>query len=289
MTQPTPASTVLLLRRDESAAGGLRIFFVRRHSKNEFMPNAYVFPGGKLDDTDSDASSAVLCEGRTAEEAGALLGDVSPGVALALHVAAVRETFEEAGVFLGHHGDGTPLNLEDATTHARFEGHREALHSGRTTLSRICAEENLCIQLGELHYWDHWITPEIERRRFAARFFLTVIPEGQEPIHDSRETTDSVWLSPQEALERYEADALSLAPPTYRVLIDLAEIGSIDKILEEARMRRCIPAVLPVAHQVAGKLALLLPGDAAYPGAPSGENGVHRAVLEDGRWVLQRR
>ena len=266
----------------------MTVFFVRRHSKNEFMPNAYVFPGGKLDPEDSDPSCSALCQGRSAEEAGALFGDVSPEVALALHVAAVRETFEEVGVLLGHHTDGSPLNLEDAATHARFEEHREALHSGMKTLPEICGEEDLCLQLGELHYWDHWVTPEIERRRFAARFFLTVIPEGQEPIHDERETTDSVWLSPREALARYEAGALSLAPPTYRVLIDLDEIGDIDAILAEARRRRCIPPILPVAHFVDGELALLLPGDAQYPGEDAGDSGVHRAVLEDGRWILLR-
>ena len=216
----------------------MTVFFVRRHSKNEFMPNAYVFPGGKLDAEDSDPSHGLLCRGRTAEEAGALLGDVSPETALALHVAAVRETFEEVGVWLGHHTDGAPLDLEDAETHARFEIHREALNAGRISLPEICAEEDLCIQLAELHYWDHWITPEIERRRFVARFFLTVIPEGQEPIHAARETPDSVWLSPRDALERYERGELSLAPPTYRVLIDLDEMGDIDAILAVARERR---------------------------------------------------
>jgi 8-oxo-dGTP pyrophosphatase MutT (NUDIX family) len=266
----------------------MTVFFVRRHSNNEFMPNAYVFPGGKLDPEDSDASSAALCRGRTAEEAGELLGDVPPEVALALHVAAARETFEEVGVFLGNHADGRPLNLEDAGTHARFEVHRESLHAGEKTLSQICDEENLVLELGELFYWDHWVTPEIERRRFDARFFLTVIPEGQEPIHDSRETTDSGWFSPREALECYEAGSLPLAPPTYRVLIDLDEIGDIDAVLAVARTRRCIPPVLPVAHLVDGGLALLLPGDGEYPDAGAEDTGVHRAVLEDGRWVLQR-
>ena len=42
----------------------------------------------------------------------------------------------------------------------------------------------------------HWVTPEIEIRRYDTRFFLARMPEGQTPKHDEGETTALEWLSP---------------------------------------------------------------------------------------------
>ena len=51
-------------------------------------------------------------------------------------------------------------------------------------------------------------------KRFDTRFFMAVLPEGQHPIHDNIEAIDSIWLSPREALDRYWAGSLPLAPRT---------------------------------------------------------------------------
>ena len=37
----------------------------------------------------------------------------------------------------------------------------------------------------------HWVTPEIEIRRYDTRFFLTMLPPGQEARHDEGETTET--------------------------------------------------------------------------------------------------
>ena len=49
---PTPAATVLLLRDDP--VGGFSVFMVQRSMKSSFMPGAYVFPGGKVEDEDAE-------------------------------------------------------------------------------------------------------------------------------------------------------------------------------------------------------------------------------------------
>lgn len=69
-----PAATVLLLRTDP---GGFRVFLVQRSRAVGFMPTAWVFPGGKVDEGDAS------------------LGD-------AFRAAAAREVFEEAGIWLGN-------------------------------------------------------------------------------------------------------------------------------------------------------------------------------------------
>ena len=51
--QARPAATLVVLR-DGPDGGGPEIFLVKRHGKSGFMPNAYVFPGGRVDDHDGD-------------------------------------------------------------------------------------------------------------------------------------------------------------------------------------------------------------------------------------------
>src|SRR5690606_1205542 len=94
---PRDSSTVILLR-DEDA--GFSVFMVRRHGKSGFMAGAYVFPGGTLDEADRAPSLLAHVGGRSAEEAARALAEDDGVRALALHVAALRETFEEAGVLL---------------------------------------------------------------------------------------------------------------------------------------------------------------------------------------------
>jgi 8-oxo-dGTP pyrophosphatase MutT (NUDIX family) len=73
---PRPAATVIVARPDR--ADGFEVLMVRRNDQVAFMAGAYVFPGGRVDDS---------------EFAGA---DTDP--LLPFRRAAVRELFEEAGV-----------------------------------------------------------------------------------------------------------------------------------------------------------------------------------------------
>src|SRR5687768_5911861 len=100
--QPRDASTVVLLRDGAASGGkGLEVYLVKRSRMVDFMAGAHVFPGGRLDKTDSSASAcALLSAGMAAlrERLGEPLADTH---AAGLFVAAVRETFEEAGLLLG--------------------------------------------------------------------------------------------------------------------------------------------------------------------------------------------
>ena len=65
-----------------------------------FAGDMHVFPGGRVDLADADPS--LVARSALSPEAAALGlgGDLAPEVALAAHVAAIRELFEEAGVLL---------------------------------------------------------------------------------------------------------------------------------------------------------------------------------------------
>ena len=97
-TPPRDASTVVLIRDGES--GKPEILMLCRGNSHTVMNNAYVFPGGKLDDEDEspDKIGALNLAGDARE----LLNEhqLSATRAAALFVAACRETHEETGVTL---------------------------------------------------------------------------------------------------------------------------------------------------------------------------------------------
>ena len=52
----------------------------------------------------------------------------------------------------------------------------------------------------DLHPWAHWITPEIEPRRYDTWFFVAAMPADLEAADISGETERAEWSTPREAL-----------------------------------------------------------------------------------------
>ena len=264
-----PASTVVLLRQ----AHPFDVFLVRRSDSIAFMGGAHVFPGGRVDAADHIEDIEALSDGMTA--AIARMSDVSAGVAVAHHVAALRELFEEAGVLLAR-----PLT---ATPPARLAEYRRDLLAGTTPFPDIIRRERLRLALDELAYFAHWVTPEIETRRFDTRFFLARAPEGQTPVHDDGETSHSEWLAPLDAIERSRDGRISLPPPTWTTLSMLAKFDSLDAVFDWAR-RKPIPRVQPRFEKRGDQTLLFYPGDPMYPPVEGFDAADTRFVLENRRW-----
>ncbi|MGM0557048.1 MAG: NUDIX hydrolase, partial [Myxococcota bacterium] len=258
------ASTVMILRE---APDGFQVFMVRRHSGNEFLANRYVYPGGKLDAEDCTPDASEHVEGMTPEDAKRRLDeDIDPYDALGLFLAGVRETFEESGLLLARRSDED--NFIDLTSNPnvarRFSTYREQLQDGDISLSEVAEREDLVFPMQWLGYFAHWITPFIESKRFDTRFFVCLAPAHQEPLHDERETTEGLWLTPTEALERSRGDDFLLAPPTLRTLQQLSDFTSASDALEFARSY-VPPTILPHMEMSGEEVLLYLPGDPSFP------------------------
>jgi len=194
---------------------------LRRSLSSVFVGGAYVFPGGAVDEADRHADLEAVCDGRSDDNASALL-DIDEG-GLAYWVAAVRECFEEAGVLLAHAGDGHVISFADPEVAERFQLHRKAVDGGERRLIDVCRIENLHIAADQIHYFSHWITPRGAPRRYDTRFFVAAAPPEQEPLHDDRETIANLWVRPSDALERERAGELEMIFPTIKTLEAIAE------------------------------------------------------------------
>ncbi len=264
---PRDAATVILLREEER---GFSVFMVRRHDKAGFMAGAYVFPGGTLDEADAAPSLAACVAGRGPSDAARALGEADAERALALHVAALRETFEEAGVLLADGAGGAVL--EEA---------RRRLVAEEIRFEALVTEIGVTLRADALTPLSRWITPEVEPRRYDARFFLALSPSEQRAAHDRVEVTAGAWLSPEEALSRGARGEIQLPPPTLRTLEGLARFERAADAIADAASRPP-PLVDPAFRQIGAGWALVLPGDPEHPRRERVIEGPSRFVLVDG-------
>ena len=281
------AATVILLR--DRAGGPYEVFLMRRGRNQAFMGGAYVFPGGRLDEADADPELAACIGGFCAADAKHLIQekDLPEATALGLFVAAIRETFEEAGVLLARDARGSVVDLSAPETAARFAAYRLELHEGRLTLSELVRREGLIFAPDLLIPYSHWITPEIESRRFDTRFFLARLPEGQVPVHDRMELTESRWLTPAFALAEHAAGRIILMPPTLKTIEELLSFSNTAQLFATARSQR-IRTILPEAFRTADGFGIRLPHDSEYTLVACKQlphpGGSTRIVMEGGIW-----
>jgi 8-oxo-dGTP pyrophosphatase MutT (NUDIX family) len=284
---PRDAATVILLR--DRSGGPYEVFLMRRHTNQAFMGGAYVFPGGRLDDADKDQGLAA-CTGRfSVMEARRLLQepDLPEAVAFGLFLAAIRETFEEAGVLLARDTAGRLVDLADPETVDRFAAYRWELHEKRITLMELVLRESLCYAPDLLIPYSHWITPELEPRRFDTRFFLARLPEGQVAVHDRMELTESCWMTPAFALSEHAAGRIALMPPTLKTMEELEAFSNTESLFAAVRLQRIV-MILPEIFRTADGFGILLPHDAEYTLAafkqPPRPGETSRIVMQEGIW-----
>ena len=182
VARPRDAATLILVRRDGPQP---RILMGRRSGGHDFMPDKWVFPGGRIDRADyrapvlrdlrPDVAGALAASARLKRQDGERL-------ARALALTAVRETFEETGLVIGR------------------------LSSGRMEAD-----------LGGLAYVARAITPPARHKRFDARFLMADAEQlaSLEPT-DSRELGEVAWFDLRECRD------LDL-PTITRAVLDVVE------------------------------------------------------------------
>jgi 8-oxo-dGTP pyrophosphatase MutT (NUDIX family) len=167
--RPKDAAALILLREGRH---GTEALMGRRHARHVFMPEVYVFPGGRVDPGDARVPVASpLC----ADVEERLTRACTPARARALGVAAIRETFEETGFILAQ-----PVAPARRVVKPEWQSFHDA---------------GLAPALDLLEFVCRATTPPGLPRRFNARFFLADATHLRGEQADSLELEDLQWIT----------------------------------------------------------------------------------------------
>lgn len=246
-----PAATVMLVR-DSTDTGspttGVEVFMLRRRSTMAFAPNRMVFPGGGVDERDSDTDLPWV--GPTPDEWREWLGTRDEAEARELVVAAAREVFEECGVLLA--GPDSSSVVGD-TSGADWHAERDRLLAREQSFAEMLIRLQLVLRADLLHPWAHWVTPEFEGRRYDTRFFAAALPAGQRPDGRTTEADSAGWVRPEELLSQLEAGEVKMLAPTVVCVEAVAAASNVPGFLASAAP---VARILPVVENVGSRARL---------------------------------
>ena len=255
--EPRHASTVVLLR---DGRDGMQAYLLRRTQTMAFAAGMYVFPGGSVDPRDETLSDEAWAGPPPAAWAQLLSADEA--LTKALVCAAVRETFEESGVMLA--GAGADDVVAD-TTGDDWEADRAALVDRSLSFAAMLDRRGLVLRADLLRPWAHWITPEIEPKRYDTRFFVAALPTGQRTRDVGGEADRVAWVRPSDALAAAQSGEMGMLPPTAFTLSEIAAYDDVDAVLAAGTARDVKPVLPKVVVDDDEQARLLLPHDEGYP------------------------
>jgi 8-oxo-dGTP pyrophosphatase MutT (NUDIX family) len=255
--EPRHAATVVMLR---DRTTGPEVYLLRRSASMAFAAGAFVFPGGSMDPRDMDLGDEAWVGPPPAEWARDLSSDEP--LARALVCAAVRETFEESGVLLAGSDADTVV---DDTSGDDWEADRLALLDRSLSFAEMMRRRGLVVRADLLRAWAHWLTPEIETRRFDTRFFVAVLPDGQRTRDVGGEADRVAWMRPADAVAGSERGEMVLMPPTLSALRDISAYATVAEVLDAASARTVTRILPKLVFGENDQLRFLLPHDPDYP------------------------
>jgi 8-oxo-dGTP pyrophosphatase MutT (NUDIX family) len=156
---------------------GPEVLMGRRSRRAAFVPDFFVFPGGRLDRDDQLVHPASPLRGDFVR----VMAAGSATQAQALAIAAVRETWEETGLMLARSG---------------------AIGSSCSIGWSFWRERGLAPDLERLAYLGRAITSSASPIRFHARFFLAPGEAAQGRLGGSGELSDLAWYPIETVLAR---------------------------------------------------------------------------------------
>ena len=172
-SRPKDAATLVLVRR---APNDFEVLMGQRHGGHVFLPDQWVFPGGRVDPADALVPAAGDLR---ADVTARLTRACTAGRARALALAAIRETFEETGLRLGR-----PASTDGRDVPAAWQ---EFFAGG------------LAPAVDTLDYIARAVTGTNRPRRFNARFFLADASAASGEPQASGEFVEVRWIRMQDA------------------------------------------------------------------------------------------
>lgn len=173
--RPKDAATLIIYR---FSGKNVEVLMGQRHRKHKFLPQRYVFPGGRVDALDSRVRPATSLRSDVEE---LLTRKATPARARALAAAAVRETFEEAGLIIGK-PDPSPDRSVPKNWRSFFD-------------------QGMAPCFENLNYVARAVTPHWRPIRFNARFFMIDHRHVEGELGGDGELLDLTYIPVQETKE----------------------------------------------------------------------------------------
>lgn len=142
---------------------------------------------------------------------------------------------------------------------------------------RECREEaGFALGAHVLHWFDTWLTPNLEPRRYLARFYLAHLEgdEGDEAAADGHETCDGRWATPADILAAWRREDIDLPPPTLCTVMRLADerraglVGLAPAAVRDPILPKGTFIKAPGEPGGDDQLVVVLPHDPAYADLP---------------------
>ena len=206
---PADAASLVIVRGQGTDA---EVLMGRRRPRAGFLPNIYVFPGGRVDPEDNIVPAGL----RLPEALESKIKQrcrTSPAMALAM--AVVRETFEETGLLIA--APGKPA---------------DAAAMPDTPMWRAFGAAGAVPALGALDYIARAITPARSHRRYNTRFFVVDASHAEGELLGDGELLDLHWVPIRMAKEKLK-------------VVDVTEF-----VLNQAVAHRAAPPDDRVRHRV---------------------------------------
>lgn len=200
--RPKDAATLILIRRDGPKP---RVLMGKRSRGHDFMPDKYVFPGGRVDPEDGRAPAATELQ-KLVENTLAIKSRRKPR---AFALTAVRETFEETGLIIGRPSEDdhrAPWNWDPFLKEGALP----------------------CLQ--HLQFIGRAVTPPYRPKRFDARFFMA---EAEDALIDKRPAASGAELVDVHWVDLSDAEKLDLPSVTRFMLGEIRE--RLEKPKEDLR------------------------------------------------------
>ena len=220
-----PASTVLVIR---DGPDDIEVFMVVRHHQIDFASGALVFPGGKVDKSDLNPQIRrhVITEKEISDEE------------LSYKIAGIRECYEEADVLFAYEQNEKEIISSERL--GKLAKWREEFNNKKGSMFDFAVKENIKFNLDNLIPFAHWITPKMMSKRFDTYFYLAEAPKDHIGKHDGKESVDSIWISPKQALEDCLTKKRIIIFPTRMNLEKLSKFRTVKEALDEAKKETVI-------------------------------------------------
>ena len=230
---PKPAATVVLVRNGKA---GREVFLTKRPDTMDFLGGFYVFPGGRVDNTDKSEKVRERVIGfdqsdfrpwqeyelneeweGERQRGGEPSNPVDLVYPIDFYTAGIRELFEESGVLLMCDKE------QKIVSNNIYEEMRSVAHLNPEGFLEGVIENGLYYAAFKLKFIQLFVTPPGSRKRFYTIFFSATLPKGQRAGIETDEVSESFWVSPDVALKKGESGEFPMIFPTILALKSIVE------------------------------------------------------------------